>query len=75
MISFPIYISDGKVLLVKNGLKIIVIVREGDSTMSILRRKGDNILERVFCYYYYGSVNALATAHGLFADFVKVKKT
>ena len=26
--------------------------------------RGQYILERVFHYYYYGSVNALASAHG-----------
>ena len=30
-------------LLVENGLKIMVIVREGDYTIIILRRKGDNM--------------------------------
>ena len=57
--KFPYLLS----LLVENRLKIVVIVREHGKGHSPLER-GQYVLEWVFRYYYYGSVNALASAHG-----------
>ena len=51
----------------ENKLKIIVILREqgeGILQSSFSVGKGQYVLERVFRYYYYSSVNALASAHG-----------
>ena len=71
--KFPYLLS----LQVENRLKIIFIVREhgkGILQWSFSVGRGQYALERVFRYYYYGSVNALASAPVFSADFVKVKK-
>ena len=64
-------------LLVENRLKIIVIVREQGEGIynhhSPLER-GQYVLEQVFRYYYYSSVNALASSHGFSLISSKWKK-
>ena len=56
-------------LLVENRWKIIVILSgnrgRGFYNHHSPLEKGQYVLERVFRYYYYSSVNALASAHGI----------